>query len=70
MATCNCMGPQNGEPLCPCQMRSVREYEGKRWPVYVQSHTQGCVCPPGSEATCQGSFCPRQPLRPLSSATA
>ncbi len=23
MATCHCMGPQNGEPLCPCQMRAV-----------------------------------------------
>lgn len=21
---CNCMGPQNGDPVCPCQMRSVR----------------------------------------------
>lgn len=21
MATCNCVGPQNGEPLCPCMMR-------------------------------------------------
>ena len=20
MATCNCMGPQNGAPLCPCMM--------------------------------------------------
>lgn len=23
MSTCFCMGPQNGEPLCPCQMRKV-----------------------------------------------
>ena len=23
MATCFCMGPQNGEPLCPCQMRAL-----------------------------------------------
>lgn len=21
MRACNCIGPQNGEPLCPCQMR-------------------------------------------------
>jgi hypothetical protein len=20
---CNCIGPQNGQPLCPCQMRGV-----------------------------------------------
>jgi len=20
---CNCIGPQNGEPLCPCQMKGV-----------------------------------------------
>lgn len=20
---CGCIGPQNGEPVCPCQMRSV-----------------------------------------------
>lgn len=22
--------------------------------------TQGCVCPPGAERTCQGPLCPRQ----------
>lgn len=22
--TCNCMGPQNGEPLCPCRMKAVK----------------------------------------------
>lgn len=21
---CNCIGPQNGDPVCPCMMRSVR----------------------------------------------
>lgn len=24
---------------------------------------RGCVCPPGSEATCQGPTCPRKPWR-------
>ena len=24
MALCACMGPQNGEPLCPCMMRAAR----------------------------------------------
>lgn len=23
---CGCLGPQNGEPLCPCQMRAAREH--------------------------------------------
>lgn len=23
MTPCNCVGPQNGEPLCPCRMRGV-----------------------------------------------
>jgi hypothetical protein len=26
MSTCYCMGPQNGEPLCPCQMRAARQH--------------------------------------------
>lgn len=31
--------------------------------VYV--HPRGCVCPPGSEKTCEGIGCPRQnPLKP------
>jgi hypothetical protein len=27
---CNCIGPQNGQPLCPCAMRNVEMREG-RW---------------------------------------
>lgn len=26
--TCNCMGPQNGEPLCPCQMAAGKQTRG------------------------------------------
>lgn len=26
---CFCVGPQNGEPLCPCQMRSVTVENGR-----------------------------------------
>lgn len=26
MSICACMGPQNGEPLCPCAMRAVKGY--------------------------------------------
>ena len=29
---CNCVGPQNGEPLCPCQMRNVIVRDGR----YIQ----------------------------------
>ena len=29
---CYCIGPQNGEPLCPCKMRSFRVYQHNgRW---------------------------------------
>lgn len=24
--------------------------------------TQGCICPPGAEKTCQGPMCPRRPM--------
>lgn len=27
---CNCIGPQNGQPRCPCMMRGVIERDG-RW---------------------------------------
>ena len=27
--SCNCIGPQNGKPLCPCQMRGVRVVNGR-----------------------------------------
>lgn len=26
---CNCIGPQNGQPVCPCAMRSVRIIDGR-----------------------------------------
>lgn len=28
--SCNCIGPQNNEPKCPCMMRGVIERDG-RW---------------------------------------
>lgn len=28
--SCNCIGPQNGEPLCPCMMRGISQKNG-RW---------------------------------------
>lgn len=27
--SCNCVGPQDGQPLCPCQMRSLIIRDGK-----------------------------------------
>jgi hypothetical protein len=63
MTTCFCLGPQNGEPLCPCQMRAAREHPGVAQPMYTIQAPHGCVCPPGAERTCQGPGCPRQPLR-------
>jgi len=73
MSACNCIGPQRGEPLCPCMMRGVIQRDG-HWvretdlgpvqkpftitpPTVV---TQGCVCPVGAEISCQGTFCPRR----------
>ena len=71
---CNCIGPQNGEPYCPCMMRNVVERDG-RWvrpetdlgpvnpqPQPIASPVRGCVCPVGAEKTCKGVLCPRQPL--------
>ena len=26
---CNCIGPQNGQPLCPCSMRGVQIIDGR-----------------------------------------
>lgn len=30
MSACFCMGPQNGEPLCPCAMHGLKIVNG-RW---------------------------------------
>ena len=27
--SCNCIGPQNGEPRCPCDMRGVTIKDGR-----------------------------------------
>lgn len=29
VAPCHCVGPQNGEPLCPCRMRMVVKRDGR-----------------------------------------
>ena len=30
MTACCCLGPQNGEPVCPCRMKNVKIIDG-RW---------------------------------------
>ena len=42
--TCGCIGPQNGEPLCPCRMRGVTVQDGR----YVEIIDHGPV-PSASE---------------------
>lgn len=33
-------------------------------PAYIPAPApRGCICPPGSEATCKGDHCPRQPAQ-------
>jgi len=34
---CNCIGPQNGQPVCPCAMRSVTIENGR----YVERRDLG-----------------------------
>lgn len=81
---CNCIGPQNGEPLCPCKMRNVVQRNGRyikieqdlgpvKQPLVTPvpwTASQGCICPPGAERTCQGPLCPRKPLGSATSAVA
>ena len=26
---CNCIGPKDGEPLCPCRMKNVKVQDGR-----------------------------------------
>lgn len=77
MNACNCVGPQYGQPHCPCQMRGLYQRDGK-WvepervvgdvvptfyrPGHGSIASHGCVCPPGAEKTCAGPLCPRKPI--------
>lgn len=36
---CNCVGPQNGQPVCPCRMRGVTIEDGR----YVERRDLGPV---------------------------
>lgn len=74
---CGCVGPQNGEPYCPCRMRGVTQRDG-RWieperdlgPVRPtvrdlapRQEPIGCICPPTSEQTCERPTCPRKGIK-------
>lgn len=41
------------------ELRKLKEQFERQW----NSPNRGCVCPPGSEATCKGALCPRQPVQ-------
>lgn len=43
-SACCCIGPQNGEPVCPCRMRNVTIENGR----YVRKEDLGPVSPYGS----------------------
>lgn len=44
MSACNCIGPQNGQPLCPCRMRYVEIRDGR---YFLPAQDLGPV--PGTE---------------------
>lgn len=39
ISSCYCIGPQNGEPVCPCRMRDVKKINGR----YVKTVDLGPV---------------------------
>lgn len=39
IVACGCLGPINGQPLCPCQMRNVKVVDGR----YVRVEDLGPV---------------------------
>lgn len=39
LRACHCIGPQNGQPVCPCAMRGVTVEDGR----YVQRSNLGPV---------------------------
>lgn len=41
--SCNCIGPQNGEPVCPCMMHHLKIVDGR----YVQVIDYGPVVEQG-----------------------
>lgn len=57
LQSCNCIGPQNGQPLCPCMMRGVTQVDGR----YIKTQDLGPVAPaPIIQPTCPGCSKPTQ----------
>lgn len=54
MAMCNCVGPQNGEPMCPCMMSGVAVRDGH----YVLERDLGPVTPKRRSLFHDFKFCP------------
>jgi hypothetical protein len=58
---CYCMGPQNGEPECPCRMRAKRIVGDGDWrPVSVAVGWKCPVCGKGNAPfmpTCGNTLC-------------
>ena len=38
---CGCMGPQNGEPFCPCKMRMVEKVNGDYYLIKEHRSPEG-----------------------------
>lgn len=56
---CMCMGPQNGEPLCPCLMRAARAHLGVAEPVPPLVFEYPKNCPGRRVSWYDGDECPR-----------
>ncbi len=51
---CGCIGPRNGDPVCPCQMQHVTVENGR----YVMKRDLG----PAKSASCQPTFLAKGPF--------
>lgn len=40
---CGCMGPRNGEPVCPCAMKWVEKVDGQWYQITDCRHPAGIV---------------------------
>lgn len=52
-----------GNPTCmmfPRMLPMLPQPVPQFWPPGPQPMQMGCICPPGSEATCKGTLCPRR----------
>ena len=66
---CPVLGPQGGQPFTPPAPPWVQPgyalppHPGPAYPLPpAPVASYGCICPPTSEQTCQGTFCPRKPF--------